>query len=165
MPRPTRPAAPPEVFTAYLVTRLEHRMRQCFEQHLRDAGAESSFPALTVLTVLDAGESPSGAELARRCLVTAQTMQLMLKRLEGLGYIRARAEIGTARTLRWALTRSGSRALELARQVLQPVVAQMETALSPAALLRFKSDVEALTARLESLYPVRHASDSHRGAA
>ena len=62
--------------------------------------------------MLHAQDGLSNAQLARRSLVTPQSMSEVLALLVGLGYVRRRAEPGHGRVMRTELTAAGRRALD-----------------------------------------------------
>ena len=62
--------------------------------------------------MLRAQDGLSNAQLARRSLVTPQSMSEVLALLVELGYVRRRAEPGHGRVIRTELTAAGRRALE-----------------------------------------------------
>lgn len=95
---------------SYMFGRLDRLLRRRLAAAVEPAGL--TLPAYTVLSVLRAQPGLSNAQLARRSLVTPQSMNEVLAALAALGYIRRRAEPGHGRVIRTELTRAGSRALE-----------------------------------------------------
>ena len=71
-----------------------------------------TLPAYTALSVLRAEDGLSNAQLARRSLVTPQSMSEVLALLVEQGYVRRRAEPDHGRVIRTELTRAGHRALD-----------------------------------------------------
>jgi DNA-binding MarR family transcriptional regulator len=71
-----------------------------------------TLPAYTALSVLRAQNGLSNAQLARRSLVTPQSMSEVLTLLVEHGYVCRRAEPGHGRIIRTELTKAGRRALE-----------------------------------------------------
>jgi DNA-binding MarR family transcriptional regulator len=141
----------PEAYLPYLIKRLEHRIRQVFERQLREAGIDASFAGLAVLTVLVSEEGRSGAELARRSLVTPQTMNTVLKRLEQARWIRHRANPDSGRADQWFITEAGRELLARAQQVLMPTVETMESALTREQRAAVRTSLDLLLARLDQL--------------
>jgi len=64
----------------YQLKRAQHSLRAAMDEGLRAKGLTT--PQYAVLTHLEADEPLSGAELARRCFVTAQTMNAILVGME-----------------------------------------------------------------------------------
>jgi len=95
---------------SYAVGRLERALRRRIVAALEPEGLP--LPAYTTLSVLRAEDGLSNAQLARRSLVTPQSMNEVLNLLVDRGYVRRRAEPGHGRILRTELTRAGRRALE-----------------------------------------------------
>jgi DNA-binding MarR family transcriptional regulator len=94
----------------YLIGRLERVLRRRLTAAIEPDGL--SLPAYTALSVLRAQDGLSNAQLARRSLVTPQSMSEVLALLVELRYVRRRAEPGHGRVLRTELTAAGRRALE-----------------------------------------------------
>src|SRR5471032_2190040 len=95
---------------SYVIGRLERVLRRRLTAAVEPAGL--TLPAYTALSVLRAQNGLSNAQLARRSLVTPQSMSEVLALLVDLGYVRRRAEPSHGRVIRSELTRAGSRALE-----------------------------------------------------
>lgn len=66
----------------YLIKELQHLLRAQIEARIRAKGLWLSFPHSAVLMMLSEQPGLSGAQLARRCSVTAQTMNGLLMPLE-----------------------------------------------------------------------------------
>jgi len=94
----------------YLIGRLERVLRRRLTAAIEPDGL--TLPAYTALSVLRAQDGLSNAQLARRSLVTPQSMSEVLALLVELRYVRRRAEPGHGRVLRTELTAAGRRALE-----------------------------------------------------
>ena len=94
----------------YLIGRLERVLRRRLTAAIEPDGL--TLPAYTALSVLRAQDGLSNAQLARRSLVTPQSMSEVLALLVELRYVRRRAEPGHGRVLRTELTATGRRALE-----------------------------------------------------
>ena len=79
----------------------------------------------TTLSVLGARPGLSNAQLARRALVTPQSMIEILARLEARGLVERNVDPRHARVLRSRLTREGSEVLADADQAMSAVQEQM----------------------------------------
>ena len=77
---------PPDEQIGYLLKRLMHQFRHQVEERLR-RGCDMSLAHLVTLDQLQQQPGVAGARLARRLLVTAQTMTGLLRRLEKEGAI------------------------------------------------------------------------------
>jgi DNA-binding MarR family transcriptional regulator len=95
---------------SYVIGRLDRLLRRRLSAAVAPAGL--TLPAYTALSVLRAQDGLSNAQLARRSLVTPQSMSEVLAQLVDLGYVRRHAEPGHGRVIRTELTEAGSRALE-----------------------------------------------------
>ena len=72
----------PEHLLGFLLKSLHHTLRQTFDEALRKQGVELSFAQFSALFNLHCDPGVTGARLARRALVSAQTMNLALHGLE-----------------------------------------------------------------------------------
>lgn len=95
---------------SYMIGRLDRVLRRRLSAAVAPTGL--TLPAYTALSVLRAQDGLSNAQLARRSLVTPQSMSEVLALLVDLGYVRRHAEPGHGRVIRTELTKAGSRALE-----------------------------------------------------
>jgi DNA-binding MarR family transcriptional regulator len=84
-----------------------------------------TLPAYTALSVLRAQDGLSNARLARRSLVTPQSMNEVLSVLVEQGYVRRNALRGHGRVIRIELTKAGSRALERCDRAVDEVEREM----------------------------------------
>jgi DNA-binding MarR family transcriptional regulator len=96
----------------YLIKELQHRLRHRIEARIRAKGLWLSFPHSAVLMILNEEPGLSGAQLARRNSVTAQTMNGLLLPLEKKGLIERRADPENARVLQCFLKPKGVQVLQ-----------------------------------------------------
>jgi DNA-binding MarR family transcriptional regulator len=96
----------------YLIKELQHRLRTQIEARIRAKGLWVSFPHSAVLMTLNEQPGLSGAQLARRNSVTAQTMNGLLQPLESKGLIQRRADPENARVLNCYLKPKGKQLLQ-----------------------------------------------------
>ena len=108
---------------SYVIGRLDRVLRRRLSAAIEPSGI--SLPAYTVLSVLRAQDGLSNAQLARRSLVTPQSMSEVLVQLVEQGYVRRRAEPGHGRIIRTELTREGMRALERSESAFDEVEREM----------------------------------------
>lgn len=108
---------------SYVIGRLARTLRRRLADAVEPAGL--TLPAYTALSVLRAQDGLSNAQLARRSLVTPQSMSEVLTLLVDQGYVRRRAEPGHGRVIRNELTKAGSRALERCDRAVDDVEQEM----------------------------------------
>jgi DNA-binding MarR family transcriptional regulator len=108
---------------SYLVGRLDRVLRRRLAAAVEPAGL--TLPAYTALSVLRAQDGLSNARLARRSLVTPQSMNEVLAVLVEQGYVRRNASPGEGRIIRMELTKAGSRALERCDRAVDEVEREM----------------------------------------
>jgi DNA-binding MarR family transcriptional regulator len=139
----------PEEQIGYLLKRLMHQFRHQVEERLR-RGTDVSFAHLVVLDQLQQEPGIAGARLARRLLVTAQTMTGLLRRLESEGAIERRPDPHNRRADRWYLLPAGQDRLHSARSAGAPVMTQMLSQLSTKEVSELRGYLERCVAGLES---------------
>jgi len=107
----------------YVIGRLDRVLRRRLTAAVKPVGL--TLPAYTALSVLRAHDGLSNAHLARRSLVTPQSMSEVLTLLADQGYVRRRAEPGHGRVIRTELTEAGTRALERCDRAVDDVEQEM----------------------------------------
>lgn len=85
---------------AWLMRELQQRLHAKVEGELRKRSIYLSFPLARALHVVSAEPGMSGAQLARRCSVAAQSMNGLLVALEKAGYVERKPDRENARVLR-----------------------------------------------------------------
>jgi DNA-binding MarR family transcriptional regulator len=93
----------------YLVGRMDRVVRRHINEAIKDRGL--SVNQYTTLSVLDRRSGLSNAQLARRALVSPQSMNEVLLTLERRGLVRRRAHPEHGRILQTRLTAKGRRLL------------------------------------------------------
>jgi DNA-binding MarR family transcriptional regulator len=121
---------------SYLIGRLDRVLRRRLSEAVEPHGL--TLPAYTALSVLRTHDGLSNAQLARRSLVTPQSMSEALALLVERSYVRRRADPDHRRIIRTELTRAGSRALERCDRAVDEVEQEMLAELDPGdvAILR-----------------------------
>jgi DNA-binding MarR family transcriptional regulator len=109
----------------FLLKALQHTLRQNLEEALRKQGVELSFAHLACLFNLHYDPGISGAQIARRAMVSAQTMNSALHALERDGYIERRPHPDSRRADSWSLTDAGLEELARARQIGSAIFGRM----------------------------------------
>jgi len=115
----------PSHILGFLLKSLQHTLRQTFDEALRKQGVELSFAQFAALFNLHSDPGVTGARLARRAMVSAQTMNSALHALEHDGYIERRPHPSSRRADSWSLTDLGVEELARARQVGSAIFARM----------------------------------------
>src|SRR5918995_6679985 len=115
----------PEHILGFLLKSLHHTLRQTFDETLRKQGVELSFAQFSALFNLHSDPGVTGARLARRAFVSAQTMNSALRALERDGYIERRPHPSSRRADSWSLTEAGLEELKRARQVGAAIFTRM----------------------------------------
>lgn len=100
----------------YMIGRVDRGIRR--EMRARLAAWELTVVEYTTLSVLDASPRLSNAQLARRALVTPQSMIEILGRLERRELVARRLDPDHARILRAELTTTGRRLLAAAHPAI-----------------------------------------------
>ena len=108
---------------SYVIGRLQRVLRRRLAAAIEPAGL--TLPAYTALSVLRVQDGLSNAQLARRSLVTPQSMSEALAQLVDRGYVRRRADPEHGRIIRTELTKAGSRALERCDRAVDVVEREM----------------------------------------
>lgn len=124
-------------------------MRHAIEEALRERGIEMSFAHFMTLFGLDREPGLPGAQLARRGMVSAQTMNAILKRLEQGGYIERRPHPESLRADSWHVTESGRFQLKRARAVGDAVFKRVLSGLSAAETAQLRDLLSRCIAAVE----------------
>jgi DNA-binding MarR family transcriptional regulator len=114
---------------SYVIGRLDRVLRRRLSAAIEPTGL--TLPAYTALSVLRGQDGLSNARLARRSLVTPQSMSEVLALLVDRGHVRRSAEPGHGRVIRMELTEAGGRALELCDRAVDAVEREMLGDLDP----------------------------------
>ena len=107
----------------YIVGRVNQGIRR--EMRARLAEFDLSVAEYTTLSVLDARPDLSNAQLARRALVTPQSMLEILAELERRELVQRQLDPSNARILRARLTRTGRQALSAAAPAIDALHEEM----------------------------------------
>lgn len=112
---------------SYMLARLDRVLRRRLTTAIEPVGL--TLPAYTALSVLGAQDGLSNAQLARRSLVTPQSMSEVLTLLVERGYVRRRPDPGHGRVMRTELTAAGRRALGRCDRAVDAVERELLSAL------------------------------------
>ena len=108
---------------SYVIGRLDRVLRRRLGAAVEPAGL--TLPAYTALSVLRVQDGLSNAQLARRSLITPQSMSEVLALLVERGYVKRRTEPGHGRVIRIELTKTGGRALARCDRAVDAVEQEM----------------------------------------
>jgi DNA-binding MarR family transcriptional regulator len=116
---------PPQAAIGRLLKNMQQSLRQAMEDSLRRERVDLSFAHFVTLYTLSSEPGVTGAELARRAFVTAQTMNTILRRLERDGAIERRPNPANQRADSWYVTKLGQSRLAKAQVVAEAVWSRM----------------------------------------
>ena len=130
----------------YLVGRIDRAVRRAIDDVLKEHGL--SVNQYTTLSVLDRRSGLSNAQLAGRALVSPQSMNEVLLRLEKLGLVRRNAHPEHGRIRQTELTPAGRKVLAACDKQVRVVEARMVDDLSSGEREKFR---EALVTGIRAL--------------
>jgi DNA-binding MarR family transcriptional regulator len=139
----------PEQVVGLLLKSLNHTLRQSVDEAMRARGVALSFAHFATLFGLHSEPGITGAQLARRAMVSAQTMNSILRRLERERLIERKPHPESRRADSWSLTAHGGEQLERARAILDSVFSRMLSALRPAEVEELQNYLRRCVAALE----------------
>jgi len=108
---------------SYLIGRLDRMLRRRLSAAIEPHGL--TLPAYTALSIVHAHDGLSNAQLARRSLITPQSMSEVLALLVERGYVRRQTSPGLGRVIRTELTPAGVRALGRCNKAVDEVEQRM----------------------------------------
>jgi DNA-binding MarR family transcriptional regulator len=146
----------PEHAIGFVLKSIQHTLRQTVDEALRKQGVELSFAQFVALFGLSCEPGITGAQLARRAMVSAQTMNSALHRLEVDGLIARRPHPHSRRADSWSLTDEGLAQLTRARDVGREIFTRMLAPLSPIEIANLDNYLRRCIAALEM--PARPSS-------
>jgi DNA-binding MarR family transcriptional regulator len=155
----------------YALKQAHHLMRAAIENRTRAAGLGMTLPHIATLFLLSQTPGLSGAQLARWTMVTPQTMNQILTKLETDGLIVREPDPEHGRILRARVTDYGHQQFERGCELADTLIDEAQSGLSPAErgellrllgkcqdnLLRIARAEKAPLEDIESM-PVRRAS-------
>ncbi len=127
----------PQPSLVYVIGRVGQGVRR--ELTARLAPLALSVPDVTTLSVLRARSGLSNAQLARRALITPQSMLEVLASLERRGLVLRRPDAVNARIRRAELTAAGRRLLASADRVIARLEQELLAELEPAQRAQARS--------------------------
>jgi MarR family transcriptional regulator, organic hydroperoxide resistance regulator len=133
---------------ASLTKRVLHLFRDVLDEKLRPWGVTAA--QLHVLAKLEQEPGISGASLARTCMVTPQTTQVLLRGIEKNGWVVRRKHPENERILLATLTPTGKRILARSRAAIGRLYEQMLGDLAAKDVRALESLLSQCVANLES---------------
>jgi DNA-binding MarR family transcriptional regulator len=140
----------PEHIVGFLLKSLQHTLRQSMDEAMRKKGVDLSFAHFGALFGIHCEPGITGAKLARRVMVSAQTMNSALRRLEADGRIERRPHPDSRRADSWTVTDEGLELLEHARGVGAAIFERMLAPLDRAETAALESSLRRCIAALET---------------
>jgi DNA-binding MarR family transcriptional regulator len=162
-PRPIRepiPVSEPGQDVGLALRQLMHTLRQNVEAGLRARGIDLSFVHGMVLKNLAREPGLSGAQVARRAMVTAQTMNGLLRSMESAALIVREPHPENRRQDCWFLTRNGAARMDEAHKVVDGVLTRMLAPLSRPDAARLGALLRECTGALQTSSPSKPAPSS-----
>jgi DNA-binding MarR family transcriptional regulator len=144
----------------YLLKQLNSAFRRRLDERLRHRELDLSMAHMAALFTLQDEPGLAGAQLARRTMTSAQSMNSVLRRLERDGLIGRQQHPENRHTDCWNLTAAGSQRLTRAHRVVKPVLQEMLAALSAAE----RAELQRLLARCVNALEMADATAVRRGA-
>ena len=132
----------------YQLKRAQQALRTAMDEGLRAQGMTT--PQYAALTALDGDEPLSGAELARRCFVTAQTMNGILVGLERARLVERAAHAEHGRVIEARLTKRGRAKLQDAHRTVFEIEERMLSEITPAGRRRLNETLRRLVENLST---------------
>jgi DNA-binding MarR family transcriptional regulator len=132
----------------YHLKRAQQALRTAMDEGLRAQGLTT--PQYAALTHLEADQPLSGAELARRCFVTAQTMNAILIGLERARLVERTAHAKHGRVIEARLTKRGRAKVEDAHRTVFGIEERMLFKITPAQRRRLNETLRRLAENLRA---------------
>src|SRR5260221_1939404 len=126
----------------YHLKRAQQALRMAMDEVPR--AQELTTPEYAALTNVEGDEPLSGAELARRCFVTAQTMNAILVGLERARLVERTAHAKHGRVIEARLTKRGRAKVEDAHRTVFGIEERMLSKITPAGGRRLEERVRQL---------------------
>jgi DNA-binding MarR family transcriptional regulator len=145
----------PEPSLIYVVGRVGQGVRRELQTCLALA---LSVPDVTTLSVLRGRTGLSNAQLARRALITPQSMLEVLASLERRGFVVRRADAANARIMRAELTASGRRTLVRADAVIAQLEDELLAGISPERREQLRNALRSAMGELSARVRARAAA-------
>lgn len=133
-------------FLCFAIYSANHAFNRVYQPLLRDLGL--TYPQFIAMVLLWQRDGQTVGELGEKLFLQSNTLTPMLKRLEGLGYIRRTRDAADERQVRIQLTEAGRKLRLQASDIVRSV--RDATALHDKEMKDLVADVDALRRKLES---------------
>jgi len=143
--------APVEPRISYVVGRLDRALRRKLGEALRPHGL--TVRQYTTLSVLRARSGLSNAQLARRSLMTPQSMNEVLAALVALGLVRRTPDEAHGRVIRTELTAAGAARLEACDDAVDVLEQEMLAGLDARERERLLAELRRCARALGAGFP------------
>jgi DNA-binding MarR family transcriptional regulator len=165
--RPIREPVPlpePGADIGFALRQVMLTLRQNIDVALRAAGIELSFVHAMVLKTLAIEPGISGAQVARRVNVTAQSMNSLLRSLEASRYVLREPHPENRRTDCWYITTVGLKQLQDGGEIVDSVMSRMRASMSKADAARLVELLQQCAASLQASGEAKPARGSKSAA-
>ncbi len=132
---------------AQMMKRILLGFRALMDEELRPRGVTTA--QLQILKAVQAEPGSSGAQLARVCYMTPQSMQSLIEKTERDGWIERRKGKGNDRVLAASLTKAGEALLKDAEVVVKKIERKMWGATSAAEIAGLVGVLERCLGNIE----------------
>ena len=144
-------STPTTELIGYVLKRAQHALRQTMDNSLRPLGVTT--PQYAALAAIEEAPGTSGAELARRCFVTPQTMNEIVRGLLDRNLVVRRENARGAKVIPLSLSPKGRILLKDAHQVVYAVEERMLESLNKGARGDLLAALRKCTEALERACP------------
>jgi DNA-binding MarR family transcriptional regulator len=151
--RPIREPVPlpePGADVGLALRQVMQTLRQNIDEGLRGQGIDLSFVHAMVLKTLAKEPGISGAQLARRITVTAQSMNGLLRSMESLELVIREPHPENRRTDCWYMTTFGLKEMQQAGEVVDAVMGRIRASMSKADATKLVDLLQQCAVALQS---------------
>jgi DNA-binding MarR family transcriptional regulator len=145
------PGAEREPRIAYLIYRVERRLRVRIDEVVRTHGVTTT--EYVALSVLRRRDGMSSAQLARWAFVTPQAMNVLIAGLEERSLVRRRPDPRHGRILKISVTRKGVQVLDRCDRSMDKIENDMLRDLEPASIEPLRATLATCAHSLEATRP------------
>jgi DNA-binding MarR family transcriptional regulator len=128
----------PQQIIGLLFRSLHFNLQREIELSFRSSGLNLSFGQIAPMIDLSFNPGCNGAQLARQGMVSAQSMNSILRRLETEGFVERRPHPESLRADSWHLSEQGATTVERASTTLDSVFAKMLSSLNETEIQSFQ---------------------------
>ena len=125
---------------AKLMKRIMVQIRVMMDEKLQPYGA--TVAQIRLLSAIRNAPGSSGAQLARQCEVTPQTVQVLIRRAQGVGWVIRGKDSINGRIVTTFLTPGGEQLLEVADGLMKQIEARVWRGVGQTAVDQFNEVLE-----------------------